>query len=122
MKFLLNMNIPRQLGQRLKEAGHPCRHVGDIGLAEASDLAIVEEARRQQEVILTHDLDYGPLIAFSGRSEPSVVIFRLRNVHPDRLFTRLMSSWQDVEQPLHDGAIVVIEDAAVRIRLLSPLE
>jgi predicted nuclease of predicted toxin-antitoxin system len=45
MKFLLNMNVPRDLGTRLAAQGHECRHVGDIGMAQASDVAIMEEAR-----------------------------------------------------------------------------
>jgi predicted nuclease of predicted toxin-antitoxin system len=118
MRFLLNMNVPRELGRRLIDEGHDCRHVGDIGMAQASDLAITENARANGEVILTHDLDYGYLLAFSGESVPSVVIFRLHDTHPDNLLTRLMSTWHEIEAPLLEGAIVVMEDAAVRIRRL----
>ena len=82
MKFLLNMNLPRVLGKRLVAAGHLCRHVGDIGLGAASDVEIMVEAGRNHETILTHDLDYGHLLAFSGETAPSVIIFRLRNTHP----------------------------------------
>jgi predicted nuclease of predicted toxin-antitoxin system len=118
MRFLLNMNVPRVLGLRLTAAGHGCRHAGDIGLAHAQDVAILGEARTQGEVIVTHDLDYGHLLAFSGNPSPSVVIFRLRNTHPDNLFARMTSSWEEIERPLSEGAIVVLEDATVRIRRL----
>ena len=64
MRFLLNMNVPRELGRRLRDEGHEYRHVGDIGMAQASDVVIVEEARTHGKVILTHDLDYGHLLAF----------------------------------------------------------
>lgn len=116
MRFLLNMNVPRELGKRLIAEGHECRHVGDIGLAQASDVAIMEEARAKKEVIVTHDLDYGHLLAFSGESMPSVIVFRLRNTHPGNLFARIMSAWPEIEKPLLTGAIVVLEDAALRIR------
>lgn len=118
MKFLLNMNVPRELGRRLAAQGHGCRHVGDIGMAQASDVAIMEEARGNKESIVTHDLDYGHLLAFSGELAPSVIIFRLRNTHPDNLFARITSTWPEIEQPLLKGAIVVLEDAALRIRKL----
>lgn len=118
MKFLLNMNVPRKLGRHLKTKGHECRHAGDIGLAHAPDITIVQEARKNQEIIVTHDLDYGDLLAFSGESAPSVIILRLRNTHPDHLFARIISSWSEVEKPLDKGAIVVLEDAAFRIRRL----
>lgn len=118
MKFLLNMNVPRALGRRLTAVGHECRHVGDIGMDRASDAAIVEEAKANHEVIVTHDLDYGHILAFSGAPSPSVIIFRLRNTHSDNLYARLMSVWSEIERPLQDGAIVILEDAALRIRTL----
>ncbi|MBC8456475.1 MAG: DUF5615 family PIN-like protein [Deltaproteobacteria bacterium] len=118
MMFLLDMNLPRELGKKLTVTGHECRHVGDIGMAEASDIEIVEKARKYQETILTHDLDYGHLLAFSGEAVPSVIIFRLHNTHVNNLFYRVIDVWSEIEKPLKDGAIVLIEDATVRIREL----
>lgn len=118
MKFLLNMNVPRRLAVSLMTQGHSCRHVGDIGMSRASDEAILREARVHQEVIITHDLDYGHLLALSGESAPSVMIFRLRNTHPDHLFAQMMRVWAEIEGPLQRGAIVVLEDAALRVRPL----
>lgn len=118
MKFLLNMNVPPQLGVRLSEIGHICRHVKDIGMARAKDSEIIEEAKTQQEIILTHDLDYGTLLAFSGEPTPSVLIFRLRNTKPEALFARLIAAWVDIEEALKEGAVVVLEDLALRIRKL----
>ena len=118
MKFLLNMNTPRDLGLRLANHNHSCRHVGDIGMAKASDTAIVEEAHREGEVIITHDLDYGHLLAFSGESEPSVIILRVRNTQPENLAGQIVRAWTEIEAALEDGAIVILEDATTRIRRL----
>lgn len=118
MRFLLNMNVPRELGRRLTAKGHECRHSGDIGMTQASDVAIMEKARANKEIIVTHDLDYGHLLAFSGEPEPSVIIFRLRNTHSDNLYARIINTWPEIEKPLLEGAIVVLEDAALRIRRL----
>ena len=118
MKFLLNMNIPRELGKRLKSKGHKTRHVGDIGMAKASDMAIIEESRKNKETIITHDLDYGNLLAFSGESTPSIILFRVRNTHIDNLFKRIVESWKEIEKSLVKGAIIVLEDTLIRIRVL----
>lgn len=118
MKFLLDMNVPRTLGARLASQGHESRHVADIGMDRASDLAIVQEARTNREIIVTHDLDYGQLLAFSGEPGPSVVIFRLRDTRPDNLFARICDVWPQIKGPLTAGAVVLLEDAALRIRRL----
>jgi predicted nuclease of predicted toxin-antitoxin system len=115
------MNMPRELGRQLAAKGHEWRHVRDIAMARARDVAILEEARKSQDVVVTHDLDYGHLLAFSGEPGPSVIIFRVRNTHPDNLFRRLMSSWSEIEKPLLEGAIVTVEDATLRIRKLPVL-
>ena len=118
MKFLLNMNVPPTLGRMLAEKGHECRHVRDIGMARTEDIQIVEEAKLSHETILTHDLDYGTLLAFSGETKPSVVIFRLRYVQPHSIFARMMHVWSKIELPLIEGTIVVLEDGTLRLRKL----
>ena len=118
MKFLLDMNVPRELGRRLAKEGHSWRHVADVGFARASDETIVEEARPKGEVIVTHDLDYGRLLAFSGARDPSVIIFRVRNTSARNLHDRIVRGWLEIETPLNEGAVVTIEDAALRIRML----
>ncbi|OGL47465.1 MAG: hypothetical protein A2161_17195, partial [Candidatus Schekmanbacteria bacterium RBG_13_48_7] len=97
MKFLLNMNIQPSLANLLDNEGFPSRHVRDIGLAKADDQSIVEEAKRQDEIIITHDLDYGHLLAFSGESKPSVIIYRIANNSLENLFSRFQKSFKQIE-------------------------
>ena len=118
MRFLLNMNLSRQLGRLLETRGHDWRHVRDLGLGRAEDRQIFETAKASQEVILTHDLDYGQLLAFSGDIRPSVVIFRCRNILPAALFGLMVKNWDEWGPALEEGALIIVEDAAARIRRL----
>lgn len=118
MKFLLNMNVSRGLGPLLANAGNSWRHVADIGLAQATDSAILEEARRSGEVIITHDLDYGHLLVFSGEQRRSVIISRRHDSRPEALWNAIQSVWSTVDEALQSGAIILLEDATVRIRPL----
>ena len=121
MNFLLNMNVDRDMAAQLKKRGHVCRHVGDMGMSRAKDIEIVAEAKRTNEVILTHDLDYGHLLAFSGDKAPSVIILRLRDLRTNEIMSRLDAVWKDVESALMEGAIVSLSDKSLRIRTL-PIE
>lgn len=118
MKLLLNMNVARELGGMLEPHGHAWRHVGDIGMARATDAEIVAEAERAGETILTHDLDYGNLLAFAGSTRPSVVIFRFHKLATADLAARFVGAWPRVEAALTRGAVVVLETGGVRIRPL----
>ena len=121
MNFLLNMNVHRDMAALLEKRGHICRHVGDIGMSRAKDAEIVAEAKRTREVIMTHDLDYGHLLAFSGEKAPSVIILRLRDLRTDEILSRIDAIWKDIEHPLLEGAIVSLSDKSLRIRTL-PIE
>ncbi|MBU2054787.1 MAG: DUF5615 family PIN-like protein [Proteobacteria bacterium] len=46
---------------------------------------MLEKALNEGRVLLTHDLDFAELLAASGGKAPSVIVFRLRNMHPDRV-------------------------------------
>jgi|SRR5579863_621992 len=112
------MNLPRELGRKLATQGHEWRHASDIGMARAADADILAMARGQGECILTHDLDYGQLLAFSGDPTPSVVIYRLRRVSADLMFRRMADAWSEIQEALTAGAIVIIEESATRVRRL----
>lgn len=121
MNFLLNMNVHRDMTARLIQRGHACRHAGDIGMSRSTDAEIVAEARNKVEVIITHDLDYGHLLAFSGEKAPSVIILRLRDLRTNEVMSRLDAVWNEIESVLAEGAIVSLSDKSLRIRKL-PIE
>ena len=57
---------------------------------------------------ITHDLDYGQLLAFSGDSVQSVVIFRLRRAETALLHQRIRAAWSEIEEALASGAAVIV--------------
>jgi predicted nuclease of predicted toxin-antitoxin system len=85
MKFLADMGISPKTVAFLQSLGHDAEHLHHQGLDRLPDSSILEKARREARVLLTHDLDFGELIAASGTLSPSVIIFRLRNMRPERV-------------------------------------
>ena len=85
MKFLLDMGISSETGMYLTKLGHDAVHLIDEVMGKASDSEIMDKALNEQRSILTHDQDFGKLLAFSGEELPSVVIFRLRNMRPENV-------------------------------------
>ena len=118
MKFLLNVNIPPSLCELLDGQGHTSRHISLMGRATAKDTEIIEIAKENEEVIITHDLDYGSLLAFSNESKPSVIIFRVHQLSKEICFNLIQANWENIEEVLDNGAIVIIEQENLRIRTL----
>lgn len=51
MKFLVDNQLPQALAEHLRKRGHDCQHVLDVGLSDASDVAIYRYAQAQERIL-----------------------------------------------------------------------
>lgn len=79
MKFVADMGISPRTVNLLKTAGYDAVHLVDEGLERLADDEILIKARFERRILLTVDLDFGYLLAVSGATLPSVILFRLGN-------------------------------------------
>ena len=63
MKFLADMGISPLTAEYLRSLGHDAHHLRDIGLFRLADSNIMLIARDERRILLTHDLDFGELLA-----------------------------------------------------------
>ncbi|HVS11391.1 MAG TPA: DUF5615 family PIN-like protein [Planctomycetota bacterium] len=118
MRILADQGISPRIVSALVEAGHDAVHVRDLGMSRAPDSLLVARADEESRIILTEDTDFGGLLVPAGRSRPSVILFRNRTGRAS-VRIRLLVEWLPlVDSDLKEGAVVVIEDAAVRVRHL----
>jgi predicted nuclease of predicted toxin-antitoxin system len=118
MRFLLDENIPPSLALLLKIAGHEARHVVEIGYTNTPDFKISAFAAQSGEIILTHDTDFGTILALSGDSKPSVILFRLQATNNLTYINLLEKHLSEFEENLLEGALVVIDEEKIRVRML----
>ena len=118
MKFLLDMGITPNAVAFLQRLGHQAVHLQQQALHRLRDAEILEKARVEGSVLLTHDLDFGDLLAASGASLPSVVIFRLRNMRPEQVNRHLLKILSQHLDALEHGAIITVTEGQARIRYL----
>ena len=79
MRWLLDQGVPRSASARLKDWSEDAIHVGDLGMAAASDAAIIAHALSEDRIIVTLDADFHSLIATSGAAKPTVQQSAVRN-------------------------------------------
>lgn len=118
MKFLLDQNLSPALIDMLATLGHETRHVLRIGMHKSPDFDILIEADTNNEIVLTHDLDFGDLLAMSGKSTPSVIIFRISPVNTAIFFEILRNNLPNLENALDQGTLVIISSKNIRLRKL----
>lgn len=118
MKFLADMGISPKAVVHLRQQGHDELHLIDENLHRLPDPDILAKSRREGRILLTHDLDFGELMAASGAHLPSVVIFRLGNMSVTHVNRHLDLILAQYAEELEQGAILSITENRVRIRAL----
>jgi predicted nuclease of predicted toxin-antitoxin system len=118
VKFLVDENLSPLVAAGLREAAH----VTDVGMRSAGDSTLIEFAAENGCILVSADTDFGTLLAATAARAPSVVLIR-RTVdrRAGRLLALLLENLQQVEAALQEGAVVVLEDARVRVRRLPLL-
>jgi predicted nuclease of predicted toxin-antitoxin system len=89
MRFLADMGVDIRVVNWLRQRGHDAKHLRDEGLHRIPNGEIFAKAISENRVILTFDLDFGEIVALSGRQKSSVIVFRLHNTRTPHVIDRL---------------------------------
>ena len=78
MKLLLDMGLAQSTARLLRTQGHDAIHLREQGLQRLDDQLIVAKALHEDRIIVTHDLDFGRIVALSGDRSPASLPSGLR--------------------------------------------
>jgi predicted nuclease of predicted toxin-antitoxin system len=81
----------------------------------------MDYARNHDSIVFTHDMDFGMLLALTNAAAPSVLQIRTPDVMPDAISPLILHALTAYANELEQGALLVIDAAKMRVRLL-PLE
>ena len=118
MRFLLDMGISQSVATWLKSMGHDAMHLNDESLHQLKDLFILQKAIAEQRTILTTDMDFGQLLAFSKYHQASVIQFRTSVFTPFSIREKLKLVFERFSIQLEEGYIITVEDNRIRFRKL----
>ena len=118
MKLLVDTNLsPRWIGF-LGEAGLDAVHWSAVGRVDAPDAEIMAHAAAYDRVVLTHDLDFGAILAAMGGTRRSVIQIRADDVSSDAIGAQVVAAIRQLEAELDAGALVTVEPTRARMRVL----
>jgi len=122
MKLLLDACMPLEWAEFLRRHNHECITWLELGPPNASDADIMGWAREHGFIVLTNDLDFGKLLAFSRATHPSVIQFRATDIRPPALGRLALQVLEEhcarLEGVLGEGALITIETERFRTRIL----
>jgi len=112
------MGLAPSTARFLRVQGHNAVHLREQGLQRLPDPLIVAKAIAEDRIILTHDLDFGRIVALGGQGLPSVITFRLVNMQAAEVNRYLMDALDRFSPQLEEGALLSISEESIRIRRL----
>ena len=118
MKLLVDMNLsPRWVGL-LVDAGIDAAHWSMVGASNAPDSEIMAYAKANDCIVLTHDLDFGAILAATQGKKPSVVQIRAQDVSPQTAGTHVVAALRQMAIELDEGALITVDTSRTRLRIL----
>ena len=121
MKLLVDMNLSPRWVDVLAHAGVEAAHWSTLGKHNAPDSEIMAYASANNCVVLTHDLDFGAILAVTHGQKPSVVQIRAEDVSPDVIGKQIVIALRQMACELEEGVLLTIDSNRTRLRLL-PLQ
>ncbi len=121
MKLLVNMNLSPRWVSLLADANIEAAHWSTLGAHNAPDSEIMAYARTNNYIVLTHDLDFGAILAATQGEKPSVVQIRAEDVSPDVIGKQIVVALRQMASELEEGALITVDSKRARLRVL-PLQ
>lgn len=121
MRLLVDMNLSPRWVDTLTKAGFEAAHWSMLGPSNASDVEIMGYARTLDYVVLTHDLDFGTILAATQGEKPSVVQIRADDVNPEAIGSHVVAAVRQVSAELESGALLTVDPDRARLRVLPLL-
>jgi len=118
IKVVLDQGLPRSTVKILRKEGWDVVHVGEIGMAKASDIEILAFALKENRIVMTLDADFHAILAVSNAFGPSVIRFRIEGLKGAELSLLIKRIWPKIANVGKEGAMVTVTGKSIRIRKL----
>ena len=109
MRVLIDVNLTARWVHCLNAAGHDAVHWSSIGPLSATDMELCSHARAHDYVVLTNDLDFPQILAFTADGKPRVVLLRGEPLVPELRGNALLNALATCETDLMNGVIVTLD-------------
>ncbi|MDA8078200.1 MAG: DUF5615 family PIN-like protein [Nitrospiraceae bacterium] len=118
MKLLIDMNLSPGWVEALAAEGIAAVHWSKVGSSSAPDQELMAWAKSKGYIVLTHDLDFGAILAATNADAPSVVQLRFQDLAPSHAIQFVVKVLNGHQRELEQGALISLDEDKARVRIL----
>jgi predicted nuclease of predicted toxin-antitoxin system len=116
MRLKIDENLPIDVADILRAAGHDAHSVYDESLAGAEDEKLAAVARQERRGFITLDLDFADIRAYPPQEYSGIIVLRISRQDKNHVLdtiSRLLPVLQSEELL---GRLWIVDDRRIRIR------
>jgi predicted nuclease of predicted toxin-antitoxin system len=118
IKIVVDMNLPPRWVPVLKAEGFDEVHWSSVGAPGAADIDIMAYAKNGGYAVLTHDLDFGAILAATRGSAPSAIQVRVQDVFPEAIGGLVIGAVHQFRAEIEKGVLISLDENRSRAHLL----
>jgi predicted nuclease of predicted toxin-antitoxin system len=116
MRFKIDENLPAELADELRAAGHDADTVPAQGLADAPDSAILARVQSEGRTLLTLDKGIADVRAYPPDQYAGIVLFRPRTTGRSATPAFVRQHLPTLLQSNLSGHLFVVSESGIRVR------
>lgn len=116
MRFKIDENLPVELAEELRAAGHEAATVRDQKLTGSSDQHLSEICKTEGSIFVTLDLDFADIRTYPPGEHPGLIVLRLLRQDKPHVVDVFRRALKAVGRELLEGRLWIVEEERIRIR------
>jgi hypothetical protein len=116
MRFKIDENLPVEIADDLRAAGHDAHTVGEERMAGAADAAIMAHVKAERRVLLTMDKGIGNINQYPPHEYAGIILFRPRSTGRGETLLFVRHHLPALLASALSGHLWVVSEAGIRVR------
>jgi predicted nuclease of predicted toxin-antitoxin system len=116
MKFKVDENLPVEVADLLRAAGHDADTVLDEGLGGAADPALATLVRREDRALLTLGVGFADIRSYPPEDYAGLVVLRLGRQDKEHVLRVCARLLQPLASQSLSRRLWIVEDDSIRVR------
>jgi predicted nuclease of predicted toxin-antitoxin system len=116
LKFKIDENLPEELTQFLRKAGHDASTVIDQQLGGSSDMDIASACISEGRILITLDMDFANILTYPPDKFSGIIVLRTNNQAKTILLEFIPRILRALESEDIERRLWIVESRKIRIR------